>query len=348
MGSMMKAIVKQEAKKGGLALVDVPRPAINGYEVLVKIERTAICGTDIHIYEWDEWAQKTIKTPQIVGHEFVGRVVEVGKHVTTVAPGQLVSGEGHVVCKKCRHCITGKEHLCRQTIGIGVNIDGVFAEYAKLPASNVWVCDESIDNDVLSILDPLGNAVHTALSFSCIGEDVLITGAGPIGLMAVPIVKHVGARYVVVTDINPARLAMAKDLGADYVVDVSKEKLSDRMHEVRGLVEGFDVGLEMSGSGRAFADMVECMANGGKMAVLGILPQDTQVDWNKFIFRSLFMKGIYGREMYDTWYKTCAFLQRGLDRVIAKIITHRMPYTEFQEAFHIMASGKSGKIVLRW
>ena len=348
MSKAMKAIIKQEPTKGGLALVDVKVPEINGYEVLVKIERTAICGTDIHIYEWDEWAQKTINVPQIVGHEFVGRVAQVGKHVTTVSVGQLVSGEGHIVCKKCRHCITGKEHLCRQTVGIGVNIDGVFAEYAKLPASNVWVCDESIDNDVLSVLDPLGNAVHTALSFNLVGEDVLITGAGPIGLMSIPIVKSVGARNIVVTDINPKRLEMAKELGADITVDVSKQKLSDAMKDVKGLVEGFDVGLEMSGSGAAFDDMVECMANGGKMAILGILPSETKIDWNKFIFRSLFMKGIYGREMYDTWYKMCALLQRGLDKDIAKIITHRMCYKQYEEAFRIMASGESGKVVLHW
>ena len=344
----MKAIVKQDPTPGALALADVPIPTISGYEVLIKIERTAICGTDIHIYTWDEWAKKTIKTPQIIGHEFVGRVVQVGKHVTTVKEGELVSGEGHIVCKTCRHCITGKEHLCRQTIGIGVNIDGVFAEYAKVPASNVWVCDESIDNDVLSVLDPLGNAVHTALSFSLIGEDVLITGAGPIGLMSIPIVKHVGARNIVVTDINPKRLEMAKELGADVIVDVSKQKLTDVIKNIKGLVEGFDVGLEMSGSPTAFNDMVETMANGGKMAILGILPDSTKIDWNKFIFRSLFMKGIYGREMYDTWYKMNALLQRGLDKEIAKVITHRMCYKEFEEAFKIMASGESGKIVLHW
>ena len=344
----MKAIVKQEPRYGGLALLDVPVPAVGGYDVLIKMERTAICGTDIHIYTWDDWAQRTIKTPQIVGHEFVGRVKEVGKHVKNVKVGNLVSGEGHIVCKKCRHCITGKEHLCRQTIGIGVNIDGVFAEYAVIPASNVWVCDESIDHDVLSVLDPLGNAVHTALSFSLTGEDVLITGAGPIGLMSIPVVKRSGARNIVVTDVNPKRLEMAKELGATVVVDVTKEKLSDVMKSIKNLVEGFDVGLEMSGSPMAFRDMVENMANGGRMAILGILPESTKIDWNKFIFRSLFMKGIYGREMYDTWYKMTALLQTGLDSEIAKIITHRKCYTEFEEAFEIMASGKSGKIVLHW
>jgi len=343
----MKAIVKQTPEPGGLALVDVKTPSPGDTDVLVKIKKTAICGTDIHIYNWDAWAQKTIKTPQIIGHEFVGEVVEVGKQVTNAKPGQLVSGEGHIVCKKCRHCITGAPHLCRQTIGIGVNMDGVFSEYAVIPAENIWICDERISHDVLSVLDPLGNATHTALSFNVLGEDVLITGAGPIGLMSIPIIKRAGARHIVVTDINPTRLAMAKELGATATVDVRTQKLTDIIKR-KGMSEGFDVGLEMSGSAQAFSDMIDVMANGGKIAILGILPEDTKTDWNKVIFNSLTLKGIYGRQMYDTWYRMSSLLQSGLEAEIEKIITHTYDYRDYAKAFELMKSGESGKVILNW
>ncbi|MCL2405725.1 MAG: L-threonine 3-dehydrogenase [Defluviitaleaceae bacterium] len=344
----MKAIVKQTPEPGGLALVQRPKPTPSDTQVLVKIKKTAICGTDIHIYNWDAWASKTIRTPQIIGHEFVGEVIDVGKHVTNVKVGQLVSGEGHIVCQKCRHCITGHPHLCRQTVGIGVNMDGVFSEYIAFPAENIWVCDENISLDVLSVLDPLGNATHTALSFNVLGEDVLITGAGPIGLMSIPIIKRAGARHIVVTDINPTRLKMAKELGATTTVDVRHEKLQDVVKSLKSMTEGFDVGLEMSGSASAFSDMLDTMANGGKMAILGILPEDTLTNWNKVIFNSLTMKGIYGRQMYDTWYRMSALLQSGLDNEIEKIITHRYHYQDFAKAFEVMRSGDSGKVILDW
>jgi len=344
----MRAIIKQTPEPGGLKLIETPVPTPSDTQVLVKIIKTAICGTDIHIYNWDAWAQKTIKTPQIIGHEFVGEVVDIGQHVTNVKVGQLVSGEGHIVCQKCRHCITGRPHLCRQTVGIGVNMDGVFSEYVAFPAENIWICDDNISHDVLSVLDPLGNATHTALSFNVLGEDVLITGAGPIGLMSIPIVKRAGARHIVVTDINPARLEMAKELGATIVVDVRTEKITDAIKHLNGMTEGFDVGLEMSGSAVAFGDMLDTMANGGKIAILGILPDNTQIDWNKVIFNSLTMKGIYGREMYDTWYRMSALLQSGLDAEVEKIITHRYHYKDFAEAFEVMRRGDCGKVVLDW
>jgi len=344
----MKAIVKKTPEPGGLTLTNVPTPTPNETQVLVKIKKTAICGTDIHIYNWDAWAKKTIKTPQIIGHEFVGVVEAVGSQVTNVKPGQLVSGEGHIVCGKCRHCITGHPHLCRQTIGIGVNMDGVFAEYAVIPCENIWICDENIAEDILSILDPLGNATHSALSFNVLGEDVLITGAGPIGLMSIPIIKRAGARNIVVTDINPTRLEMAKDLGATKTVDVRFEKLADVVADLNSMKEGFDIGLEMSGNGTAFSDMIDNMANGGKIAILGILPDDTKADWSKIIFNSLTLKGIYGRQMYDTWYRMSALLQSGLEKDIAKIITHHFDYQDYQAAFELIGSGMSGKVVLNW
>ena len=344
----IKAIVKKTNTSGGLFLEDVPFPTIEYNQVLIKIRKTAICGTDIHIYDWNEWAEKNIETPQIMGHEFVGEVVEIGSHVSNVKVGQVVSGEGHVVCGNCRHCITGYQHLCRQTIGIGVNMDGVFAQYIAFPASNLWICDTSISQEVHSVLDPLGNATHAALSFSVMGEDVLVTGAGPIGLMSVPILKRAGARSIVVSDMNPERLALAKELGATAVVDVRSQTLEEGMTKLGLIKEGFDVGLEMSGSGVAFSDMINVMANGGKIAILGILPQDVQIDWDKVIFNSLTLKGIYGRHMFDTWYKMAALLQSGLDKDIAKVITHRFHYTEFQEAFDLMKSGRSGKIILNW
>ena len=344
----IKAIVKTTAAPRGLELQNVPYPTIKPHEVLVKIKKTAICGTDIHIYNWDSWAQKTIKTPQIIGHEFVGEVVEAGKHATNVKPGQIVAGEGHIVCGKCRHCITGYPHLCRQTVGIGVNMDGVFAEYIAFPASNLWVCDDSISLDVLSVLDPLGNATHTALSFNAVGEDVLITGAGPIGLMSVPILKRSGARSIVVTDINQDRLDLAMELGATAIVNVQKQTVRDAMKNLNLIKEGFDIGLEMSGNGSAFQSMIDVMANGGKIAILGILPQDLPINWSTVIFNSLTLKGIYGRQMFDTWYRTTALLQSGLEKHIKKVITHNFHYTEFQEAFETMRSGKSGKVILEW
>ena len=343
----MKAIIKKSPTHGGLALEDVPMPVISDNDVLVKVKKTAICGTDLHIYNWDAWAQKTIHPPMVIGHEFVGQVVETGKNVSNVKPGDLVSGEGHIVCGKCRHCITGHPHLCRQTLGTGVNIQGVFSEYVSFPASNLWVIDPAISLDIWSIMDPLGNAAHTALAFNVLGEDVLVTGAGPIGLMSIPIVRRAGARHVVVTDVNPMRLEMAKDLGASAVVDVRSQKISDVIKSL-GMDEGFDIGLEMSGSGQAFSDMVDNMANGGKIAILGILPPETCPDWSKIIFNSLTLKGIYGRQMYDTWYRTSAMLQSGLDKEISKIITHHYYYTDFQKGFDVMGAGESGKVVLDW
>ncbi|MCL2605389.1 MAG: L-threonine 3-dehydrogenase [Defluviitaleaceae bacterium] len=347
----MKAIIKTTATPGGLELADVPTPITGGHEVLIKVIKTAICGTDIHIYKWDEWAQKTITTPQIIGHEFVGEVVETGEHITHLKPGQLVSGEGHIVCGSCRHCITGYPHLCRQTVGVGINKHGVFSEYITFPAGNVWICDERIPLDILSILDPLGNATHTALAYNVLGEDVLVTGAGPIGLMSVPILKRAGARNIVVTDINDAKLALAKRLGATDTVNVRNQPLADFLIEKSpslGLKEGFDIGLEMSGNPSAFNDMVDAMANGGKIALLGILPADAWIDWNKVVFNSLTVKGIYGRQMYDTWYRMSALLQSGLVDEIAPIITHRFHYTRFKEAFDCARSGESGKVILDW
>ena len=347
----MKAIVKTEPVFGGLTLQEIPTPKPGQNEVLIKIKKTAICGTDVHIYKWDEWAQKTIHTPQIIGHEFVGEIIEVGSYVTHLSPGQLVSGEGHIVCGACRHCITGSPHLCRKTIGIGVNRDGVFCEYITFPAGNVWLCDERISTDILSIQDPLGNAVHTALAFHVLGEDVLVTGAGPIGLMSVPILKRAGARNIVVTDVNPARLEMAKNLGATAVVNVRETPL-DAFLKINntnlGLKEGFDIGLEMSGNPDAFASMIHAMANGGKIALLGILPSNAPIDWNTVVFNSLTIKGIYGRQMYDTWYRMSALLQSGLEKEIAPIITHKFHYTDFEAAFVCAKSGDSGKVILEW
>jgi len=343
-----KAIVKKTNTLNGLSLEEVPFPTINHNQVLIKVRKTAICGTDIHIYNWDSWAQKNISTPQIIGHEFVGEVVEIGMYVTNVKVGQIVSGEGHIVCGKCRHCITGYPHLCRQTVGIGVNMDGVFAEYISFPASNLWVCDTSISEDIHSISDPLGNATHTALTFNVLGEDVLVTGAGPIGLMSVPILKRAGARSIVVSDINPERLRLAMELGATTTVDVRNQTLESAMADLDLIKEGFDVGLEMSGNGSAFAGMVDVMANGGKIAILGILPQDIQINWGKVIFNSITLKGIYGRQMFDTWYRMTALLQSGLEQEIAKVVTHRFPYTEYEKAFELMCSGKSGKVILDW
>jgi len=340
----MKAIVKKKSERGlWLEDVPVPEPGIN--DVLIKIHKTSICGTDVHIYNWDKWAQKTIPVPMVIGHEFVGKVEAVGSNVHDFSKGDIVSGEGHIVCGRCRNCLAGRRHLCRNTSGVGVNRQGAFAEYLCIPMNNVWYCDPSIPMDILSCFDPLGNAVHTALSFDVLGEDVLITGAGPIGIMAIAIAKHAGARYVVITDVNPYRLELAKKLGPTRTVDVSKEKLEDVAKEL-GMKEGFDVGLEMSGSPDAFRSMLKNMCHGGKVAMLGIPTGEMAIDWNTVIFNSLTIKGIYGREMYETWYKMTSMIQTGLD--ISPVITHRFPYHEFEKGFEVMNSGKSGKVILEW
>ncbi len=316
-------------------------------DVLIRVLKNSICGTDVHIYNWDAWAQKTIPVPMVVGHEFVGRIEAVGSHVHDFHPGEIVSGEGHVVCGRCRNCLAGRRHLCAHTSGVGVNRPGAFAEYLSIPETNVWHCDPNIPLEVLSCFDPLGNAVHTALSFDLLGEDVLITGAGPIGCMAAAVAKQAGARFVVVTDVNPYRLDLARRLGADRVVDVSKESLADVQAQL-GMREGFDVGLEMSGNGRAFKDMIASMCHGGKIALLGIgiHGEAGAIDWDAVVFNGLTIKGIYGREMYETWYKMTAMIQSGLD--ISPVITHRFPYDRYQEGFELMRSGHSGKIVLDW
>ncbi len=344
MANKMKALVKKYAKPG-LWLDEVDMPEVGEQDVLIKMKKTAICGTDVHIYNWDEWSQATIPVPMTIGHEFVGEIVEIGIGVKDFKVGDLVSGEGHIVCGHCRNCLAGRRHLCKNTMGVGVNRTGIFAEYASIPMQNVWLCDPKIPEDVLSIMDPLGNAVHTALSFDLLGEDVLITGAGPIGIMAAAIARHAGARHIVVTDVNDYRLGLAKKMGADRVVNPMKEKLSEVMVDL-DMKEGFDVGLEMSGNASAFKDMVDNMFHGGKIAMLGIQGPDTPVDWNKVVFNGLFIKGIYGREMFETWYKMTAMLQSGLD--VSDVITHRMHYTEFEKGFEIMKSGQSGKVILEW
>ena len=340
----MKALVKRHAEPG-LWLEDVPEPQIGVNDVLIKIDRTGICGTDLHIYNWDAWAQKTIPVPMVVGHEFVGEVVDVGSNVTDFHPGEMVSGEGHVVCGRCRNCLAGRRHLCADTKGVGVNRPGAFAEYLALPMTNVWHHAPSIDRDIAAIFDPFGNAVHTALSFNVLGEDVLITGAGPIGLMAAAVVRHAGARYVVVTDVNTFRLELAQQMGATRVVDARREQLTDVQREL-GMQEGFDVGLEMSGNPQAFRDMLANMCHGGKIAMLGIPAADMSIDWNTVVFNMLTIKGIYGREMYETWYKMTVMLQSGLD--IRPVITHRYHYTEFEKGIEVMRNGQSGKVILNW
>ena len=340
----MKVLVKRLAQPGiWLEEAEIPQPGIN--DVLIRVDRTAICGTDVHIYNWDEWAQKTIPVPMVVGHEFVGEIVETGSNVNDFKPGQIVSGEGHVVCGRCRNCMAGRRHLCAYTSGIGVNRPGAFAEYIALPMANVWEHHAGIDRDVASIFDPFGNAVHTALQFDLLGEDVLITGAGPIGAMATAVCRHAGARHIVITDINPARLELAKKLGATRTVDVRHEKIKDIQQEL-GMAEGFDVGLEMSGNPAALNDMLANMCHGGKVALLGIQPQNTAIDWNLVVFNMLTLKGIYGREIFETWYKMSVMIQSGLD--IRPVITHRFHYTEFQQGFDLMCSGDSGKVILNW
>jgi threonine 3-dehydrogenase len=340
----MRALVKKKAEPG-LWLDEVPIPEAGINDVLIQVLRTGICGTDLHIYKWDAWAQKTVPVPLVVGHEFVGRVVGVGSNVKDFHPGEIVSGEGHVVCGRCRNCLAGRRHLCKDTQGVGVTRPGAFAEYLVLPVTNVWAHDPSIPRDVQAIFDPFGNAVHTALSFDVLGEDVLITGAGPIGCMAAAVVRHAGARHVVVTDVNPYRLDLARKLGATLAVDPRQQSLRDVQKQLH-MKEGFDVGLEMSGNGQAFRDLLANMCHGGKIAMLGIPPGDTAIDWTKVIFKGLTIKGIYGREMYETWYKMIALIQGGLD--LTPMITHRFDVAEYLEGFKTMGSGKSGKVVLSW
>ncbi len=341
----MKALSKLKAEEGIWMVDDAAVPTIKDNEVLIRITKSAICGTDIHIYNWDEWSQKTVPVPMITGHEYAGVIEEVGANVTHLKRGDRVSGEGHVVCGTCRNCRAGKRHLCRNTLGVGVNRQGSFAEFLSLPAGNVVQLPDEISDDIGAILDPLGNAVHTALAFDLVGEDVLITGAGPIGIMAAAICKHVGARHVVITDVNPYRLTLAAQMGATRTIDVSKERLSDVMKDL-GMVEGFDVGLEMSGNEHGFRDLLHHMNSGGKVALLGIPPTEVAIDWNEVIFKGLTIKGIYGREMYETWYKMIAMLQSGLD--ISPVITHRFGIDDFQQGFDTMRSGQSGKVILDW
>jgi threonine 3-dehydrogenase len=340
----MKALVKSKTEPG-LWLEDAPMPEIGLNDVLIKVDRTGICGTDVHIYKWDAWAQRTIPAPMVVGHEFVGEIVRVGSNVKDFFPGDVVSGEGHVVCGRCRNCLAGRRHLCADTKGVGVNRPGAFAEYLALPMTNVWHHNGGIDRDVASIFDPFGNAVHTALSFPVLGEDVLITGAGPIGIMAAAVVRHAGARFVVITDVNPYRLELARKMGVTLAVDARETDLRGVQKKL-GMAEGFDVGLEMSGNAAAFRDMIANMSHGGKIAMLGIPEKEMAIDWNTVVFSMLTIKGIYGREMYETWYKMTVMLQSGLD--IRPVITHRFHYTEFQKGFDAMLSGQSGKVILNW
>ncbi len=340
----MKALVKAK-REPGLWLQDVQVPEIGINDVLIRVRRAGICGTDVHIYNWDAWAQKTIPVPMVVGHEFVGVVESVGSNVSGFHAGDLVGGEGHVVCGRCRNCLAGRRHLCKDTQGVGVNRPGAFAEFVSLPVSNVWYHDRSLPIDVLAIFDPFGNAVHTALSFDVLGEDVLITGAGPIGVMAAAVVKHAGARSVVVSDVNPWRLELAKELGASLAVDVRTEKISEVQKRL-GMKEGFDVGLEMSGNPAAFQDLLQNMCHGGKVAMLGIPEKEFAIDWRTVVFNMLTIKGIYGREMYETWYKMTVLLQGGLD--ISPVITHRFAFREFEKGFEAMRSGRSGKVILDW
>jgi threonine 3-dehydrogenase len=340
----MKALVKKLAEPG-LWLEDVPEPKIGINDILIRVKRASVCGTDVHIYNWDAWAKQTIPVPMVIGHEFVGEIAQVGSNVSDFFPGQIVSGEGHVVCGHCRNCLAGRRHLCAHTSGVGVNRPGAFAEYIAVPMSNVWVHSPHVDLEIASIFDPFGNAVHTALSFPVLGEDVLITGAGPIGLMAAAVARHAGARFVVISDVNPYRLELAAKLGITRAVDVRSTKLADAQRDL-GMKEGFDVGLEMSGNPAALRDMIANMSHGGKIAMLGIPSEPMSIDWRTVIFSMLTIKGIYGREMYETWYKMTVMLQSGLD--IKPVITHRFPYTEYEQAFQVMRQGESGKVILNW
>jgi threonine 3-dehydrogenase len=340
----MKALVKSRAEKG-LWLEDIAEPTIGINDVLIRVRYTGICGTDVHIYQWDEWAQRTIPVPMAIGHEFVGEIVEVGSNVNDFYPGDIVSGEGHVVCGRCRNCLAGRRHLCAHTLGVGVNRPGAFAEYIALPMSNIWRHDPKIDQEIAAIFDPFGNAVHTALSFPVLGEDVLITGAGPIGIMAIPVVKKAGARNVVITDMNPFRLELARKMGATLAVNPMETPLGEVQKQL-GMTEGFDVGLEMSGNAQALKGMIENMSHGAKIAILGIPATESPMDWRNVIFNMLTIKGIYGREMYETWYKMSVLIESGVE--IAPVITHRFAYSEFEQGFAAMISGQTGKVVLDW
>ena len=342
----MKALVKTKAEQG-IWLQDMPEPECGNNDVIVKIHKTAICGTDIHIYNWDEWAQKTIPVPMITGHEYAGEIVEVGQNVTDLSVGDIVSGEGHITCGRCRNCLAGRIHLCPNTIGVGVNRTGAFAEYVAIPAKNIFKPSLPISTELLSVFDPYGNAVHTALSFNMVGEDVLITGAGPIGSMAALVADHAGARNIVITDMNQYRLDLIKNILPRVItINVSKEKISKSMMEKIGIFEGFDVGLEMSGSPQAFAGMLDLMINGGHIAMLAIMPSGSGIDWDMVVFKGLTIKGIYGREIFETWYKGSMMVQSGLP--LDKIITHRFSYEDYQEGFETMRSGNSGKVILNW
>ncbi|MFH1719530.1 MAG: L-threonine 3-dehydrogenase [Planctomycetota bacterium] len=339
----MKALTKNKPERG-LWMKDVPIPAVGANDVLIKIHKAAICGTDIHIFNWDAWAQKTIKIPMVVGHEFVGRVEKIGGNVHDVEIGELVSGEGHIVCGRCRNCLAGRRHLCKNPKCIGVNREGAFAEYLSIPVTNVWHCDPAIPTDVLACFDPFGNAVHTTLSYDLVGEDVLITGAGPIGCMAIAVAKRAGARYVVITDVNPYRLELAAKMGPTLVLDARSQKIEDALRQL-DMKEGFDVGLEMSGNPEAFKDMLANICHGGKISLLGIMPQ-TAIDWDYVVFNGLTIKGIYGREMFETWYKASMLIKGGVD--LTPLITHRFDYRQYAKAFEVMQSGKSGKVILNW
>ena len=340
----MKALIKKSPEKG-IWIEDVPNPEVDTNDVLIRIQKTAICGTDLHIYQWNEWAERTIKTPLVTGHEFSGVVQAIGPGVTHYKKGDRVSGEGHITCGNCRNCRAGKRHLCHKTVGIGINRNGAFAEYLVIPERNVWPLHPDISSDIAACFDPFGNATHTALSFEMVAEDVLITGAGPIGIMAVAICNFVGARHVVITDVNDYRLKLAKKMGASMALNVTHDGIKDAIKEL-GMSNGFDIGLEMSGAPGAFNDMLQNMYHGGRIALLGILPKSTQINWDDIIFKGLHIKGIYGREMFETWYKMTQMLTSGLD--ISKVITHRFPIDKFQKGFDIMESGQCGKVILDW
>ncbi len=329
----------------GIWMQDVPEPTIGHNDVLIRMQKTAICGTDMHIYKWDDWARRTIRVPMAVGHEYCGEIVGMGGEVRGFSIGDRVSGEGHLTCGYCRNCRAGRRHLCRNTVGVGVNRPGCFAEYMSLPAVNVFKLPDAIDDEIAAILDPFGNATHTALSFGLVGEDVLITGAGPIGIMAVAIARFAGARHIVVTDVNDYRLALAQRLGASRIVNVARDPLDGAMQSL-GMAEGFDIGMEMSGNPAAFRDMLRTMHHGGSIAMLGIMPEGTGIDWDQVIFKGLMLKGVYGREMFETWYKMASMLQSGLD--IRPIITHRLPIADYRTGFEIMGSGQSGKVIVDW